>query len=253
MNERTPSYRKIQDEVLLPAIVAITDKRSSYGYRRVTSLLNQELTRQKQPKVNHKRVYRIMKQNKLLLPTYGKKPTRTHDGKIITLKSNLRWCSDCFTVQCANGERVHVAFALDTCDREILSYIASTVGIDGAAIRDLMLESVEYRFGKVNSLPHKIQWLSDNGPCYVAKETVAFARNLGFEVCTTAPYSPESNGMAEAFVKTFKRDYVAFFDAINARDFMQQLPDWFNDYNDNAPHKGLKMMSPRQFLKAALG
>lgn len=252
MKERTPSYRKNEDEVLLPAIVAITDKRSSYGYRRVTSLLNQELTRQHQPKVNHKRVYRIMKQNKLLLPAYGKKPTRTHDGKIITLKSNLRWCSDCFTIQCANGERVFVTFALDTCDREVLSYIASTVGIDGAAIRDLMLESVEYRFGKVNSLPNKIQWLSDNGPCYVAKETVAFARNLGFEVCTTAPYSPESNGMAEAFVKTFKRDYVAFFDAINARDFMQQLPEWFNDYNENAPHKGLKMMSPRQFLKAAL-
>lgn len=41
-------------------------------------------------------------------------------GKIITLTSNMRWCSDCFTIQCANGERVFVAFALDTCDREIL-------------------------------------------------------------------------------------------------------------------------------------
>lgn len=194
-----------------------------------------------------------MKQNQLLLPAYGKRPSRTHDGKIITLKSNLRWCSDCFTIQCANGERVFVAFALDTCDREILSYIASTIGINGETIRDLMLEAVEYRFGTVNLLPHKIQWLSDNGPCYVAKETVEFAKSIGFDVCTTAPYSPESNGMAEAFVKTFKRDYVAFYDALNAYDFMKQLPLWFNDYNENAPHKGLNMMSPRQFLTTARG
>ncbi|WP_115304915.1 IS3 family transposase [Legionella maceachernii] len=252
MKKRTQTYKKREDEQLLPAILAITDQRSSYGYRRVTALLNQELIRQQQPKVNHKRVYRIMKQNDLLLPAYGKRPSRTHDGKIITLKSNLRWCSDCFTIQCANGERVFVAFTLDTCDREILSYLASTVGIDGAAIRDLMLEAVEYRFGVINRLPHKIQWLSDNAPCYVAKDTVEFARALGFEVCTTAPYSPESNGMAEAFVKTFKRDYVAFYDALNAYDFMRQLPQWFHDYNENAPHKGLNMMSPRQFLMAAL-
>ncbi len=193
MEKRAKTYRKLEDEKLLPAILAITDRRNSYGYRRVTALLNQQLMLKQEPKVNHKRIYRIMKQNHLLLPAYGKKPTRTHEGKIITLKSNLRWCSDCFTVQCTNGERVFVAFALDTCDREILSYISSTIGIDGAAIRDLMLEAVEYRFGKVNALPHKIQWLSDNGPCYLAKDTIAFARTLGFEVCTTAPYSPESN------------------------------------------------------------
>ncbi|HAT1822250.1 integrase core domain-containing protein [Legionella pneumophila] len=66
-----------------------------------------------------------------------------------------------------------------------------------------------------------------------------------------APCSPELNGMAEAFVKTFKRNYVAFYDALNASDFMRQLPQWFHDYNENAPHKELNMMSPRQFLKAA--
>ncbi|HAT6916169.1 TPA: hypothetical protein JAN58_04295 [Legionella pneumophila] len=70
-----------------------------------------------------------------------------------------------------------------TCDREALSFLASTVSIDRAAIRDLMLEAVEYRFGVINRLPHKIQWQSDNRPCYVAKDTAEFAKNLGFDVC----------------------------------------------------------------------
>lgn len=253
MKNRTERHNPQEDEALLPIIRQIADQRGSYGYRRVTTLLNTSLKSVGKGRVNHKRVYRIMKKHGLLLPAYGKKPTRVHDGKIITLRSNTRWCSDGLTIQCQNGDRVFVAFAMDTCDREVLGYIASTIGIDGAAIRDLMTECVEYRFGSVARLPHSIQWLTDNGPCYVSRETVTFARELGFTVCTTPSYSPESNGMAEAFVKTFKRDYASFDRLENAVDVMSKLAGWFDDYNENAPHQGLKMLSPRQFLRAANG
>lgn len=246
------NYKNVEDDELLSIIKGIIHARHSYGYRRVTALINRKLITEEKPKINHKRIYRIMKRNNLLLPKFDKKQTRVHDGKIITLKSNTRWCSDAFTIQCDNGDRVHIAFSLDTCDREVLGYVASTIGMDGAAIRDLMFESVEYRFGKVTRLPHQIQWLSDNGPCYVSRQTVSFARHLGFDVCTTPAYSPESNGMAEAFVKTFKRDYVAFGDLQSSFVVMKQLAAWFYDYNENAPHKGLKMLAPRQFLKQTM-
>ena len=54
--------------------------------------------------------------------------------------------------------------------------------------------------------------------------------------------------MAEAFVKTLKRDYVYVSELTDAHTVMEQLPLWFKDYNENAPHKGLKMRSPKQFL-----
>ena len=63
-------------------------------------------------------------------------------------------------------------------------------------------------FGFVNKLPTSIQRLSDNGPPYTAHETRRFVSGLGFLVCNTPSYSPESNGISEAFVKTFKRNYV---------------------------------------------
>ena len=239
------------DDELFEKIKVIIQKRPTYGYRRVTALLNKERSLLGKDKVNHKRIYRIMKEHHLLLAKANKKPTRTHDGKIITLKSNSRWCSDYFTIRCWNGDGVHVAFTLDTCDREAMRYVASTKGVDGGMIRDLMLETVEYRFNEPKA-PHKIQWLSDNGPCYTAHETVRFGRLLGFEVCTTPAYCPESNGMAEAFVKTIKRDYVYVSDLSDAQTVMGQLPLWFKDYNENAPHKGLKMRSPRQFLSEIL-
>ena len=95
-----------------------------------------------------------------------------------------RWCSDGFEIGCDNGERVRIAFTLDCCDREAISWVATTGGINSSDIRDLMLESVERRFGLVNRLPVPIEWLSDNGSPYTAHKTRAFAGEIGLrEVC----------------------------------------------------------------------
>lgn len=105
-----------------------------------------------------------------------------------------------------------------------------------------------YTLSDGSTKPGKLQ--TDNGPCYGARKTVQYLRELGFEVCTTAPYSPESNGMAEALVKTIKRDYAHVNETPDAATVLGKLSDWFEDYNQNAPHKGLKMRSPREYLKA---
>lgn len=178
------------------------------------------------------------------------KPTRTHNGKIMTLASNMRWCSDHFDIRCWNGDDVRVAFSLDTHDREVMAYRATTEGVTSILIQDLVAETVDYRFGNVTKLPHRIQWLSDNGPAYTAKDTITFSRLLGFEVCTTPAYCLESNGMAEAWVKTFKRDYVYVADIPDANVVLMRLPLWVEDHNEVAPHKALKMQSPREFIRA---
>ena len=126
----------------------LVDERPTYGYRRIGVLVNRERLQAGLPRLNHKRMYRLMAQNGLLLQRYtGKPPGRAHDGQIITIRPNLRWTSDCFEIPCWNGEAVRVAFALDTCDREAISWCATTGGISGEMIRDLMLQATEKRFG----------------------------------------------------------------------------------------------------------
>jgi len=100
----------------------------------------------------------------------------------MTQHSNRRWCSDVFEIVCWSGERLRVAFTLDCCDREIISFLATTGGISADLIRDLMAEAIESRFGFVNRLPHAIEWLSDNGSAYTAHETRSFARMMGLDV-----------------------------------------------------------------------
>ena len=95
------------------------------------------------PYPNVKRVYRVMKVHGLLLQRHaGGAEERRHDGKVAVSVRNARWCSDGLEIAAENGERVRVAFALDCCDREAMSYVATTAGITGEDVRDLMVATV---------------------------------------------------------------------------------------------------------------
>ena len=65
-------------------------------------------------------------------------------------------------------------------------------GISGEDVH-LMVTAVEYRFGRISRLPVTIEWLSDNGSCYIAGDTRSFARDIGLEPRTTPIESPQSN------------------------------------------------------------
>ena len=52
------SYRKPQDEGLLVELRALVDVRPTYGYRRLTALLNRTRKNAGLANVNHKRIYR---------------------------------------------------------------------------------------------------------------------------------------------------------------------------------------------------
>lgn len=240
------------EDELLARITAIIAALPTYGYRRVHALLRRQAEEEGRPPPNHKRVWRIMKAHGLLLARHAGGAERRHDGRVAVPERNTRWCSDGFEIACDNGERVRVAFALDCCDREAMSFVGTTGGISGDDVRDLMVAAVEQRFGRVNRLPQPIEWLSDNGSPYVARDTRTFARDIGLLPKTTPLESPQSNGMAEAFVRTFKRDYVRVSDCADAQTVLRSLPAWFTHYNEVHPHRALGYRSPRQFIRAIL-
>lgn len=89
--------------------------------------------------------------------------------------------------------------------------------------------------------------LTDNGASYVARHTRAFALDIGLQTLITPPCSPQSKGMAESFVKTMKRDYIAFMPQPDARTPITKLGLAFAHYNERHPHSALKHRSPRGF------
>jgi putative transposase len=157
--------------------------------------------------------------------------------------SNLRWCYDGFEIGCDNREKVHVAFALDCCDREAIAHVATTQGIKSEDVQDLVITAVENRFGRINTLPKPIEWLTDNGSCFIAKDTKSLLMDIGMEPCTPVR-SPQPNGMAEAFVKTFKRDYISVNPIPDAETVIAQLPLWFRALQHPSPAQGFEISIP---------
>ncbi|EPU3000624.1 IS3 family transposase [Escherichia coli] len=242
--------RHSDDTDVLLRIHHVIGELPTYGYRRVWALLRRQAELDGMPAINAKRVYRIMRQNALLLERKPAVPPskRAHTGRVAVKESNQRWCSDGFEFRCDNGEKLRVTFALDCCDREALHWAVTTGGFNSETVQDVMLGAVERRFG--NELPaSSVEWLTDNGSCYRANETRQFARMLGLEPKSTAVRSPESNGIAESFVKTIKRDYISVMPKPDGLTAAKNLAEAFEHYNEWHPHSALGYRSPREYLR----
>jgi putative transposase len=248
---RPKRYAKKEDSQVLIEILNATRERGTYGYPRTTAVINRSRRLRPERPWNEKRVHRVMAIHGLLLERQQSKPKRPHLGQVITARSNLRYCTDIFEIRCWNGEKVFTAFSLDCHDRELMSYVAEKRPLYHGDIIRLMDQTVTHRFGEfIERLPNRIQWLSDQGPQFKADQTVRYGEDWGFDVRTTPAYSPESNGMAEAFVKLFKRDYVYTNELWTAESVLRRLPEWFADYNQHHPHSGLNMQSPLEYREA---
>lgn len=122
-----------------------------------------------------------------------------------------------------------------------MAFVARPHDLTRHEIMELTDKTVVHRFcSSAEKLPHPIEWLSDNGSQYTAGETRVYGDAWGFLVRNTPAYSPESNGMSEAFVGTFKRDYVYTHELPSAAEVLRQLPVWFED-------SGLGYLSPREY------
>ena len=68
---------------------------------------------------------------------------------------------------------------------------------------------------------------------------------------TTPVRSAQSNGMAESFVKTIKRDYVAQMPKPDRETALRNLAIALEHYNGQHPHSALNYRSPREFRRLA--
>jgi len=250
---RGPHYRKAEDSVVRAHIREVIRTRATSGARRVHALVNRSVG----TRYNLKRIRRVMALEGWTLPRGARRRTgRAHTGQVQRAVSNERWCSDGLEIACWNGEYVQIGFVLDCHDRECLAWVAVPRDLCAADIQQLMHQAVAHGFAAAHQPAVSIQWLSNNGAIYTALDTLVTAERLHLEPITTpvAPpvASPESNGMAEAFVNTLKRDYVSGADRGSAAALLEQVSAWIADYNAVAPHSALGFRSPMQYRSDVL-
>jgi putative transposase len=221
------------DLELAANIRRLVDARATYGYRRIAALLKRERRADGMAPVNAKRVYRLMKRHGLLLARHtGRRRPREHDGQVATLRSNIRWCSDGLEFTCWNGEIVRVAFALDCHDREVIGWVATTAGISGEMIRDMMVRCVEQRFGDIRA---------------AASGAMAVRQRLNLR----RPQDHRDRRGAQLGAVLHpgrKRDYVRVSPIPDANTALVLIDSWMEDYNTVHPHSRLGYRSPREYI-----
>jgi len=161
-------------------------------------------------------------------------------------ESNRRWASDITGIRAWNGQKGRLAILIDCADRMILAWRFAR-RITAEDLAEMLREAVFRRFGEHRAGATGIEFLSDNGPEYTSHRFRPFVEKMGLVPCHTPRRSPESNGLAEAFFGSFKRDYVYQACLETLEEVGRQIPIWIQHYNEQAPHSALQMRAPAEF------
>ena len=220
----------------------------SYGYRRIHALL-----RRQGVQCNRKTVYQHLKRQAWLASHRHRtqRPGRPHEGKVAVPSSNRRWACDITNLKLWNGQKLRLAVIIDCADRRVIAWKLQA-RLFAQDICELLREALFQRFALQRHLAKDLEFLTDNGPEFIAEPLRQLLNQLGLIACHTPCRSPQSNGLVESFFGSFKRDYLAHQPLETVAEALKHIPAWITHYNEVAPHSALAMLSPTTFYQRSL-
>lgn len=245
---KSRSSKKVRAPEDIETIEQICSDRATYGIPRVKAVAKRDYNRD----ISYYMAWQIMKEKNLLIKRKSQnRSRREHTGKVMVPFPNTRWSSDITSIKLWDGTKARFSYVLDCCDRSIISWRLGK-HMQASDIELMLQEAIHKRFPNVETKAPGLEFLHDNGPEYIEKEFKNRLILWDVKNCNTPTYSPESNGMCEAFNGTFKRDYVyqGYLDDIET--LREQMGEWIQDYNTFAPHSALEMKTPEEFFKFKL-
>ena len=239
MTVRYASLR-VDDTNLRDRMKAIAHERRRFGYRRIHVLLRREGV-----VVNHKRLFRLYREEKLSVRKRGgrKRALGTRAPMLVPLMPNQRWSLDFVSDQFTDCRRFRVLTVIDDCTRECIALVADT-SLSGRRVARELSQLMLQR-----GTPKMI--VSDNGTEFTSNAILNWADEAKVDWHYIAPGKPMQNGFIESFngkLRDEKLNDTLFSTLHQAR---VELSNWRNDYNHHRPHSGLGWLTPSEFAKTA--
>jgi putative transposase len=213
----------------------------TFGIRRVWAYLRFRLGWP----VNRKKVARLMRQRGWTVRTrrVGGRP-RTQGSRSVALRPDERWATDVALVFCgAQDGWCSFVPVVDCCTRQVLGWELSLTARAKTAERALETALIA-RFGIAYGAPEGLTLRHDNGLVFGSKLYRGTAAEYGLRQEFITPYTPEQNGLAERFIRSFKEECVwqhAFGSIEEAR---RAIAGWIVWYNSQRPHQALAYKTP---------
>lgn len=234
-------------------------KHPGYGYRSLTGHFKNIDFRIDGEPINHKRIYRLMKNQGLLCQT--KKHwinTTNSDHHLATFPNlikeldftptglNQLWVSDITYIRLPT-EFVYLATVLDAYSRRIVGFSLSrelkqtlTIGAIEMALANRQIYSKK---DHDNLIFH-----SDKGSQYCSKQQIKLLKSIGARISMSAKGAPWQNPQAESFFATLKKSEVYLNDYQDFKEAKENITEFIeNTYNKERVHSSLGYCPPEKF------
>ena len=236
----------MRNAALLERIEDLKAEHPLWGYRRVWAYLRY---RQATP-VNKKRIYRLMKEDALLVTKlYKTRAKRTiYRPKPRAQRPNHIWGTDMTKIKIASWGWLYLEVVLDWYTKEIIGYSLSLQSKTEDWL-DALEKAVNNRFpeGIRDSMDKTLLLVSDNGCQPTSQRYMKSCAAMGIKQIFASWSNPKGNADTERVLRTLREDLIWPNDWDNPFDFQRALAAWIKNYNEDFPHQSLSYMTPAEF------
>ncbi|MCL4144477.1 UNVERIFIED_CONTAM: hypothetical protein GTU68_063228 [Idotea baltica] len=228
------------DEALRAALKTVAAKRRRWGYRMLAVKLRRDGFAD-----NHKRIYRVYREEGLQVPIRKKRKTALWRGEKPEASShrNDRWSMDFMSDQLADGRRIRTLNIVDDHTRECLATEVDT-SLSGHRVCRVLDRLTADR-------GHPKRILTDNGPEFISKALDRWAYEHRVEHQFIQPGKPVQNAYVESFNGTMRNECLNEHWFLDLEDARELIEAWRLDYNTERPHSSLGGKPPSEFAAEA--
>jgi putative transposase len=241
-------YRKKErkEVALRKRLLELAAERPRFGYRRLHRMLRREKANGRAKwMVNHKRVYRIYREEGLAMRRRKGKRFRAEARVplVSPTRANQMWTMDFTRDSLASGRKFRTLNLMDGYTREALSIEVDT------SLPGLRVVQVLDRVAQERGFPEAIQ--VDNGPEFISRAVDQWAYAHGVALHFIDPGKPVQNAFMESFNGKFRDECLNQSWHTSLEDARCIIEAWRTDYNTVRPHSSLGYLTPEEYAATA--
>ena len=237
LNRSSINYRprRPDDSLLRQRLRELAAERRRFGYRRLGWLLERE-----GQVINHKKLYRIYREERLMVRRRRGRKRALGTRAPMTLPSaiNQRWSLDFVADTLSDGRRFRILCVVDDFSRECLATVVDTSLGGVRVVRELERLTAE------RALPRMV--VSDNGTELTSCAVLRWATGR-LEWHYIEPGKPVQNAFVESFNSKLRDECLNEHVFITLAEARETIEEWRFDYNHCRPHSSLGALTPTEF------